>query len=173
MSLRRPSRGEWIASSAALALLAATFPEWYGLDRGNSALLGYLKLFDEGGNAWQVLDLAPILLAAASALTLGLVLLRAAGLRRDSRGSVGGVICVIGGLATLLVAAHIAFPPEAPDAGDYGTFTRTLGPGIYLSLLAAIGIAAGGWIARREEMASPGCASTARTSSGRVPDRAV
>jgi hypothetical protein len=155
MKLGRLSSGWGISGGAAILLLGFTFLRWYGISVETN-LLVYLSLFDDGGNAWQTLDVLPIFLVLASTVTVGATLLRLSRLTWESPVPPGGVVCVLGGVAGLLILIRIVFPPGLVDnleglESEGFTLDVTLHVGIYLALAAACGIAYGGYRAMREE----------------------
>jgi hypothetical protein len=74
------------------------------------------------------------------------------------------IVAALGGFAVLLILYRIVFPP---DFGSFGgvSVDATLKFGIFLGLLAAAGIAYGGYSAMREEGATFG-GEADRLSSG-------
>jgi hypothetical protein len=75
VDLGRLSGGEKISSGSAVLLFVFMFFRWYGISL-QSNLLGHLQLFEDGGNAWQTLDVTPIFLTLVVAVTVGTVTLR-------------------------------------------------------------------------------------------------
>jgi len=152
MELGRLSSGEKISGGSAVLLAVFMFFRWYGISV-QSNLLGYLNLFEDGGNAWQTLDVLPIFLALVIAITVGTVLLRLSRLDWKPPAPPGAAVCILGGLAALLILIRIAFPPGLGLAGELEGYAIevTLKAGIFLALVAACGIAYGGYRAMREE----------------------
>jgi hypothetical protein len=154
--------GDWIAGGSAIGLFAATFIPWYGqtVDTG-----GFLLLLQptDGGNAWQVLGVEPILLSLAAVVTVGLVLWRAIG---PGRREATRAPLAIGALSALLVLTRILFPPNLGfEIGGYITVGTTLASGPFVALGAACGIIVGGLVvpswerwsrARRESLSASG-----------------
>lgn len=134
--------GEWISAGASVLLFVFLFFQWYGLEISKqSNLLGYLRPLEDGGNAWQTLDVTPIFLALVIIATVGAVLRRLIG-NWEPPVLLGPVICVLGALAACLILIRIIFPPEL--RGEFDIFDATLKAGIFLALAAACGIAYGG-----------------------------
>lgn len=155
MRLGTLSGGERISGGSAVLLFAFMFFRWYGISV-QSNLLSYLHLFEDGGNAWQTLDVLPVFLALVIAVTLGTALLRLSRLNWNPPVPLGAVVCVLGGLAALLILIRIVFPPglgiEFEGLESEGFILEvTLNAGIFLALVAACGIAYGGYRAMREE----------------------
>ncbi len=154
---RRPAlrirRGEALHLIAAVLLIAATFATWFGAD-----VVGQARAIElgggtgAGGNAWQSLDLIPyfLLLTAISSLTTVLVPLLGGPRPRTSPNA---VVAVLGGISTLLVLFRILFPPDFGDLGGIA-LEATLKLGAFGGLVAALGVAVGGYRAMREEGSS-------------------
>jgi hypothetical protein len=151
VGLDRPSNGERIAGVSAILLLVFMFFRWYGLDVSKQPNLSNLNLFEDGGDAWQTLELTPIFLALVIAVTVGAALLRLSGSDWEPPVPPGAVVCVLGGLAALLILIRIVIPPGLVGEVDGFVFETTLKVGIFLALGAACGIAYGGYRAMREE----------------------
>jgi len=128
------------------------FFRWYGLgitEKPN--LLFGLSLFEDGGNAWQTLEVTPLLLTLVIAVTLGVAVRRLIGRDWEPPVSPGAAVCVLGALAACLILMRIVFPPDLGGEVEGFTFEATLKVGIFLALAAACGIAYGGLRAMREE----------------------
>lgn len=135
--------GEKISVVSGVLLLAFMFLDWFG----SQVYPGYPGLT---GNAWQTLDLIPVVLV----LTILVAVL-------VSRGNVGvelqvngvikpknTVVFFAGLIAMAVILLRIFFPPSL--AGGVSTEPRL---GIFLSLVAASGIAFGANRAMRKEAA--------------------
>ena len=142
--------GERVFLVAALALFGFMFVGWYGAE-----VSGQVRniSFGAGGNAWQTLELVSLILMLTVVVALGAAGLRLAGSKWDPEIPANAAVAVLGGLSTLLVALRIVFPP------DLGTLSgiaveATLKLGAFLGLIAAAGVAYGGYRAMREEGSS-------------------
>ena len=155
MNIRRLSNGERISGGSAILLFVFMFFRWYGLRVGEQPnLLFGLRLFDDGGNAWQTLEVTPIVLALVIAVAIGAAVWRLIGQDREPRVSPGAAIFALGAIAACLILIRIVFPPDLGGEVEGFTFEITLKVGVFLSLAAACGIAYGGGRAMREEGAS-------------------
>ncbi len=155
MDIGRLNNGERIAGGSAILLFVFMFFQWYGLGIAKQPnILPYLHLFEDGGNAWQMLEVTSIVLALIIAVTVGAAVWRLISEDWEPPVSPGVVVFVLGGLAACLILIRIALPPDL--GGDVGgfTFEATLKVGIFLALAAACGIAYGGGRAMQEEGAS-------------------
>jgi len=140
------SLGEMIAGISALALFIFMFLPWYELE----SVAG----FDVGGadaNAWESFSFIDVLLLLVVIIVVGLVLARAADAMPDLPQPAGLIIEVAGGLALLLILFRLIFTPDVDAAVDVDLGRQI---GIFLGLVAAGGIAYGGW-RTMNEVASP------------------
>lgn len=150
MDVARLSFGERVAVAGAVALVIFMLLPWYEEDTG----LGPRNL-----SAWQALGLIDVLLLLIALTVIGLVLARAAGaLPPNLPVPPATTMAGAGALAALLVLYRLLeLPsPDIPDA-DIG---RKIG--VYLGLLASLGIAFGGFTAMSERAARRGGRGRAR-----------
>lgn len=151
MDLKRLSSGEKIAATSAALLFVFMFLDWFG-----SRNSGELQLFSIGRTPWEALDYIPIVLVIAIIAALGAVVLK---LTRAGGGPpLANVLVAILGIASaLLIFFRIVNPPSFGSFQEtWGTFTieGTVQLPAFLALLAAVGIAVGGYWAMRKEGAS-------------------
>lgn len=152
MHMDRLSKGEWISAGSAVLLFVFMFFRWYGLGVDERPpLLFDLQLFEDGGNAWQTLDVIPIFLALVIAVALGAAARRLLGRDWELPVSPGALVCGLGVIAACLILIRIIFPPDLGGEFDGFTFSATLEVGIFVALIAACGIAYGGRQSMREE----------------------
>jgi len=157
MRIDRLSNGERISGGSAILLLAFMFLHWYDLEVAERPnLLFDLRLFEDGGNAWQTLGVTSIVLALVIAVTVGTTVRRLIGQSWDPPVSPGVVVLAFGALAACLILIRIISPPDLAREVEGFTFEVTLKAGIFLSLAAACGIAYGGGRAMQEEGVSFG-----------------
>ncbi|MEA2418005.1 MAG: hypothetical protein QOE60_211 [Thermoleophilaceae bacterium] len=138
--------GDQIAAASGIVLIIALFLPWYGVDVN----LGGLSA-SESANAWEALDFIDILLFLIALVAVGVPVAKATGnLPADVPGSL--LVLVAGGLGLLLVLFRLIDLPT-PDLGGAGIdFSRKFG--IFLGLIAAGGIAYGGWRANEDASVS-------------------
>lgn len=141
--------GERIAALSALCLLGFSFLDWYGAEPVGEARFQT----SAGGNAWQTLEPILVVLAATIVAALAVAVLRLAGSKWRPAVPLNAVVAVLGGLSALLILFRIVAPPDLGEVGGI-LLEATLLPGVFLSLLAACGVAYGGYRAMGEEGAS-------------------
>lgn len=151
--LDRLRSGEAIALVAAIGLFVLMFFDWWEVGTGTeSGTLVAINLFDRGQDAWQALEVIPLFLMLAIVVAVGAALLRILG--SDWRPAIppGAAVFVLGLLAAILILIRMISPPElAPSALAGAEFPTSLQLPIFIALVAALGIAYGGWRAMGQE----------------------
>ena len=142
MDTSKLSVGDQIAAVSGIVLLIALFLPWYGVD---VSIGGFSA--SESANAWEALDLVDILLFLIALVAIGVPVAKATGsLPDDVPGAM--IVLAAGGLAVLLVVFRLIDLPT-PDLEAEGVdFSRKFG--IFLGLIAAVGVTYGGWRANEE-----------------------
>jgi hypothetical protein len=127
MDSSRLRQGEQIAAVSAVALFIFMFFDWFGIE-------GFTA------DAWESFEYISSVLSITIAATLGVVAVRALG---RSLGDIRGesLILVLGAISTILVLYRIINPIDDTD--------RKIG--LWLGLIAAAGIAVGGYLASQAE----------------------
>ena len=163
MDLDRLSTGEKVASVSAILLFVFMFFNWFGVEvSGVGGFSGTIS--GEGGNAWEALDFIPFVLLATIVAALGVAALRLTDADYEPPVSANTVVTVLGVISVLLILFRIVDPPTFGSFGGVSVeATRNIG--IFLGLIAAGGIAYGGYSAMREEGVTFGDAAD-RLSSG-------
>jgi hypothetical protein len=146
--------GEKVAGIAGIALLLVMFIfDWFSVDFGE----GVLEV-SAGGNAWEVFGFIDIILFLTALAGIGLAVLAWTQTDVDLPVAASAVAAGLGILATILVLYRIIDTP-LDDAKDLGAdVSRSLG--VWLGLIAAGGVAYGGWRAMEEE-GTPAARTTA------------
>jgi hypothetical protein len=144
MKLDRLNRGEVIAMVSAVVLFVSMFLDWYGSELINESFTEINLFFLPGGNAWQTLDLIPVVLMVTVAVTLIFTQLALSDSNWEPAIRPSAVVTVLGGVSFLLILFRILIPPDLEDIGGYN-FDVSLKPGIFLGLIAAAGVAYGGF----------------------------
>lgn len=154
MDVDRLSTGEKIAGVSAILLFIFMFVDWFSVDVSTSA--GAFSVSGSaGGSAWDALDTIPIFLMIAIIAAVGVAVVRLTDAVLEPAISVNAVVAALGGLAVVLILYRIISPP---DAGSAPGVSVDVSPaiGIFLGLIAAAGIAYGGYRAMQEEGTSFG-----------------
>jgi uncharacterized membrane protein YhaH (DUF805 family) len=152
MDLDKLSDGEKISGVAAIALFIFMFFDWFSVDVSTGS--GSFSVNASGsGSAWDALDYIPIFLVITIIAALAVVALRLTDADYEPPVSANAVVSALGIVSTLLVLYRVVI---TPDAGSYPGISVDVSPafGIFLGLIAAAGIAYGGYRAMQEEGAS-------------------
>jgi hypothetical protein len=145
LSVERLRSGELIAGASATALLIFLFaPEWYSL-KGTLAPTATILGARSSWNGWWGLAGARYLVLVTIAVALALVYFQAAQRAPALPVALSVIVLVLGGACVIaLVYRVLAGPPSGGSLLD-----TQVGP--YLGLVAAAGIAYGGFRSLREE----------------------
>lgn len=138
------SMGEKIAAGSGVALFFIMFLfDWFGNDFG-------------GVDAWRAFTIIDLILFITLAAAIGLAVMSAMSQSPNLPVAMSAIVAGLGILATLLVLIRIISPPDlgAGQFADVADIGRQIG--VFLGLLAAAGIAYGGWTAMQEENTSFG-----------------
>ena len=150
MKLSRLSNGERVAGVSAILLLVLMFFHWFGVNVSNhSKMLFYIRSVLPGRNAWEALDYIPIVLLITIIVTLAAVTLRLTSAVRKPSVRVNTVVVILGVISVVLILFRIVDPPNFGMDGSIA-YEGTVQFPIFLALLAAAGIVAGGYRGMRE-----------------------
>jgi hypothetical protein len=150
MDLDRLSTGEKVAAGSGILLFIFMFFDWFSVSvSGGGGLSGSVG----GGSAWDALEFIPIVLVVAILAALAVAALRLSDSAYEPPVSGNVVVAVLGALSVLLILYRIV---DTPGGGSFGGFSVDVSPafGIFISLIAAGGIAYGGYRAMQEEGSS-------------------
>jgi hypothetical protein len=167
MEVDKLSTGEKVSAVSAILLFVFMFFDWFGVEI--SGVTGFSgDVSGSGGSAWDALDVIPIFLMLAIVAAIGVALIRLTDAELEPPVSMNAIVAALGGLAVLLILYRIVFPP---DFGSFGgvSVDATLQFGIFLGLIAAAGIAYGGYSAMREEGMTFGDAADHLSRGGQPP----
>jgi hypothetical protein len=134
MDLRRLRAGEWIAALSGVALLVSLFLPWYGDGPADEA------------SGWQALAAVDIALALVAAFGVSLLVITASQRVPAVPIALSAIVMLVGLIGVLLALIRLANVPGGFDDRELG---------VWLGLLAAIGIVAGAALAMRDERLSP------------------
>ena len=143
----RISFGEMVAAASGLALIIFLFLPWYGAE---AEIAGFSQ--SENANAWEAMGLIDILLFLAGLVAIAVALARASGaMPANLPAPPGTIVAIAGAIALILVLFRLIDIPtgDIPEGSeDLVDFSRKIG--VFLSLIAAGGIAYGGYTAMNE-----------------------
>ncbi|MGN6815799.1 MAG: hypothetical protein ACTHK3_06915 [Solirubrobacterales bacterium] len=142
MDVDRLSMGEKIAGISALLLFIFMFFDWFSASASN----GFVTI-SVGGSAWDALDVIPIILLIAIVAAVGVAVVRLSDAIFEPAISMNAVVSVLGAISFLLILYRIISPPDSGVSG----IDVSPEVGIFLGLIAAAGIAYGGYRAMQEE----------------------
>jgi hypothetical protein len=171
MKRRGLSQGEIIGVISAAALFVLMFCDWFTASVSGG---GEMNVSSASSNAWGVLDVIPLILVLTLLSVLAVAVLRLINVRFDPPFPVHLLVAGLGAASVLLILYRVIDPPGGrgfgvftPPADGFGHYSVSVSPalGIFLSLLAAAGIAFGGCRALREEGVVLSSASSSRSSS--------
>jgi hypothetical protein len=155
MDFTRLTQGEKIAGVSGIALLLIMFIfKWFGLEVSGNA--GGFE-FSVGGseNAWGSYGFIDIVLFITVVAAVGLALISASQTEVGLPVAASAVVAGLGILSVVLIIISIISPPDF-GASDVNGIDHTRKIGVWLGLIAAIGVAYGGWRAMQEEGTSFG-----------------
>ena len=148
MDVNRLNTGEKLAGASGIALLLIMFIfDWFTVDVGG----GFADI-SVGGNAWETMELIRFILLLAAFAGIALAIAAASQSQVDLPVALSAITAGLGILAVVLVIFRIISPPDG-GADEFGVDIGR-GIGVFLGLIAAGGVAAGGWMAMQEEGAS-------------------
>jgi len=134
MDLRRLRAGEWIAALSGVALLVSLFLPWYGGGAEGDA------------SGWEALAAVDIALALVAAFGVSLIVITASQSVPAVPIALSAIVTLVGLIGVVLVLIRVANLPGGFDSRAVG---------VWLGLVAAIGIVAGAALAMRDERLSP------------------
>jgi len=152
MDLNRLTQGEKIAGGSGIALILIMFIfKWFGLKAGVGGFA-----FEGSRNAWGSYGFIDIVLFITVVAAVGLAALKASDADVGLPVAASAVVAGLGVLSVVLIIISIISPPDfgADLSGTGIDHTRKIG--VWLGLIAAIGVAYGGWRAMQEEGTSYG-----------------
>jgi hypothetical protein len=154
MDFTRLTQGEKIAGVSGVALILIMFIfKWFGLEVSGST--GGFE-FSAGGseNAWGSYGFIDIVLFITVAAAIGLALMSASQTEVGLPVAASAIVAGLGVLSVVLIVISIISPPDFGADLDGTGVDQTRKIGVWLGLIAAIGVAYGGWRAMQEEEAS-------------------
>jgi len=167
MEVDKLNTGEKISAISGILLFIFMFFDWFGVKiTGVSGFSGDVS--GSGGSAWDALDVIPIFLMLAIVVAIGVAVIRLTDADLEPPISLNAIVAGLGGLAVLLILYRIVDPPGGGSFGGVSV-DITVKFGIFLGLIAAAGIAYGGYSAMREEGMTFGDVGDQLSSGGGAP----
>lgn len=141
MDTSRLERGELIAGVSGVVLLITMFLfSWFEVP-GELGELADVAGVDTGFNAWQSFDFIDLVLFVTVVAAIGIAVEKAMGIGANLPVAGSALVAGLGILSLVLVGYRVLDPPEDLD--------RAIG--LWIGLLAVIGIVYGGWMGMQEE----------------------
>lgn len=156
MDFSRISFGEMIAGVSGLALFVFMFLPWYGakatLNLGGANISASAS---DNVDAWGAFSFIDVLLFLAAVIAVAMVVARAAGaVPADLSVPPGLIVAIAGAVAVILILYRLIDAPGVDVSGLGVNLDITRKIGIFLGLIAAAGIAFGGYTAMNERAPS-------------------
>jgi hypothetical protein len=165
--LDKLSPGEKIAGGSAILLFIFMFFDWFGVEvSGVGGFSGSVP--GGGGSAWDALDFIPIILMITIIAALVMAGLRLADSPYEPSVPMSTIVTVLGVISVLLILFRIIDPPSFASFGGVSV-DATLSVGIFLGLIAAGGVAFGGYSTMKEEGITFGDAADRLSGGGSPP----
>ncbi len=159
--------GEKIAGGSAILLFIFMFFDWFGVEvSGVGGFSGSVP--GGGGSAWDALDFIPIILVITIIAALVMIGLRLADSPYEPSVPMSTIVTALGVISVLLILFRIIDPPSFASFGGVSV-DATLSVGIFLGLIAAGGIAFGGYSTMKEEGITFGDAADRLSGGGSPP----
>ena len=131
MDLRRLRVGEWIVGACGVLMLVALFAPWYG---------------DPSSSAWEAFTILDVILALVALAALSVPLVTATHRVPAVPLAIESLTVLFGLLGLVLVVIRALNLPDDLHGREWG---------LWLGIVAVLGIVAGGLVAMRDERRSP------------------
>jgi hypothetical protein len=132
MDLRRLRVGEWIVGACGVLMLVALFAPWYG---------------NPSSSAWEAFTILDVILALLALAALSVPLVTATHRVPAVPLAIESLTALFGSIGVLLVVIRVLNLPDDLHGREWG---------LWLGLVAALGIAGGALVAMRDERRSAG-----------------
>ena len=158
--MENASTGEKIAGAAGVALILIMFIfDCFTVEAAGGIGPSF------GGNAWDVFDVIDWVLLITSIAAIALAVIAVTNSAVNLPVALSAIVTGLGILSVILILFRIISPPDG-GLGDLIDVGRSIG--VFLGLIAAAGVAYGGWRAMSEEGTSFG-AQADRLGNDRTP----
>lgn len=143
MDVSRLRRGEQIAGASGIALLLIMFIfDWFTVEAAGGLGPSF------GGNAWDTMEIIRFILLITALAAIALAVISATQSKVDMPVALSAITAGLGILSVVLIIFRIISPPDG-GVGDLIDVGRAIG--VFLGLIAAAGVAYGGYLAMQEE----------------------
>lgn len=132
--------GEKIAGASGVALLIIMFLSWWGAP-GELGDLAEISGVDTSANAWELADFLDLVWALTAIAGITLAAMAMTSTQTNLPVALSAITAGLGGLSVLTIIYRLLDTP----------YDASRKYGVFLGLIAAAGIAYGGWIAMQEE----------------------
>jgi hypothetical protein len=157
--LRNVSRlrvARWIVAAGAIALFVFVFFfNWYGGSVEGLLPGTHLSGAAESATGWQTFTISRWVWLLAIVVALGSTLASATGYEHDGPVPLSAMAAGLGALASALIVYRIAHHPGPSASAGAIRISSGIKPGIWLGLIAALTITAGGYAQVQAEQAGP------------------
>ena len=145
MDTNRLNQGEMIAAVSAIALLLIMFIfKWFGVDVSG----GFGVSVSASVNAWQAFGFIDIVLFITVLVAVGGAVMTANAQSVNTPVAISAITAALGILSVLLILYRIIDPPGPGGISGIDVGRKI---GVFLGLIAAGGVAYGGWMAMQAE----------------------
>lgn len=149
MELDKLSTGEKVSAGSAILLFIFMFFDWFGAKvSGVNGFSGSVP--GAGADAWEAFSVIDIILLVAIVAAVAVAVIRLTDADVEPPVSLNTIVAALGAVAVVLILYRMIDPPGGGDVAGFSV-DITLKLGIFLGLIAAAGIAYGGYSAMREE----------------------
>jgi hypothetical protein len=153
MDVSRLRQGERIAAGSAIALILIMFIfDWFGVKFSGSTAAGVFGA--EGSrNAWGSFSVIDLILFVTVVAALAMAYFSGSGQSVSLPIALSAIVAGLGILSVLLILFRLISPPDLglPSAAFDQGLSHTRKIGAFLGLIAAAGVAYGGYMAMQEE----------------------
>jgi hypothetical protein len=143
--------GEAVAAGSAILLFIVMFLPWYGYSVKGASAFGVS--ISANRSAWQAYSIIDLILFLTIIVAIGMAILSMTQRSTALPISASVAVTILGGLSVVLILIRIFAKPDYCRGGVCASnvLDISLKYGVFLGLILAAGIAAGGFLAMREE----------------------
>ena len=161
MDLTRLGMGEKVAGISGILLILFMFVlSWFGIKVGPPILAPGIEV-EHLANAWDSYGVTKVVLLVTGVGAVGLALLALFGREGRLLNAASAIVAGLGLASVALIVISIINPPDfvAGIEGSGRGFEQSRQIGVWLGLIAAVGVAAGAYMATHEQETTSGGAA--------------